>query len=75
MNLSGKERDGTLMFLECESGATGVSITLSGPSLQFLTYAKKSMMGILRLARHFHLEKEMIITEIKLKSKYLIKEE
>lgn len=33
------------------------------------------MMGILRLARHFHLEKEMIITEMKLKSKYLIKEE
>jgi hypothetical protein len=33
------------------------------------------MMGILRLARHFHLEKDMIIAEMKLKSKFLMKEE
>lgn len=51
------------MFVECESGSSGITITLSGPSLANLKYAKKSLMGILRLARHFKLEKNMIISD------------
>jgi hypothetical protein len=51
------------MFLETGLGASGVTITLSGPAISQLQNLKKSMMGILRLARHFHLEREMILLE------------
>lgn len=42
-------------------------MTLSGPQIQTLKYVKKSIMGILRLARHFHLERELILYEYRLK--------
>ena len=66
-----QQRDGTLMLLETTSGASGVTITLSGPNLSQLKCLKKSMMGILRLARHFHLEREMIMLEQRMKRKLL----
>lgn len=56
------------MFLETASGQNGVTITLSGPQLQQLKFVKKTMMGILRLARHFHLERELILYEYRLKN-------
>jgi hypothetical protein len=62
-----RERDNTLMFLETPSGQSGVTMTLSGPQVHQLKTVKKSMMGILRLARHFHLERELILYEYRLK--------
>lgn len=66
-----KDRDHTLMLLECEKQSSSViTITLSGPNFMQLNYAKKIMMGILRLARHFHVERELIVLERKMKGKY-----
>ncbi len=59
------------MFIETSTGTSGVTITLSGPAMSTLQCLKKSMMGILRLARHFHLEREMIMLELKMKRKLL----
>lgn len=56
------------MFIETADGHNGVTITLSGPSEDLLGKLKQCICGCMRLAKHFELEKHMIMTELQLKN-------
>lgn len=60
-------KDSTLMFIETKDGYNGVTITLSGPQEDLLTKLKSCIVGCMRLAKHFDVERHMILTEMRLR--------
>lgn len=56
------------MFIETKDGHNGVTITLSGPQEDLLAKLKQCIVGCMRLAKHFEVERHMLLTELKLKA-------